>query len=225
MQQLLLDITPLPSPTLTNFLPGHNAELLQLLQRVLAGQEPERFVYVWGGPGCGKSHLLQAIVQGYARKKLKVAYFTRGTQLDATVGDEIDCVAVDDVDCLDASAQIKLFNLYNQIRGEGHAFLLVSGHAAPAQLTLRQDLVTRLGWGLVYQVHELTDEEKMLALRSHAAGCGFDLPQDICDYLLRHGRRDLPSLMGTLDALGRYSLVNQRQITMPLLRELLQGAL
>jgi DnaA family protein len=61
-------------------------------------------------------------------------------------------------------------------------------------------------------------------MKTHAAGCGFDLPPEICLYLLRHGRRDLPSLMMTLDALDRYSLVHQRQITIPLLRELLQVA-
>lgn len=223
MQQLLLDISPPPSPTLANFLQGHNAELLQLLRQVLAGQEQERFVYVWGGPGCGKTHLLRAMIEGHIQQKLKTAYVTSDAHSDATIDVEIDCVAVDDVDRFDALAQIKLFNLYNQIRDEGHAFLLVSGRAAPAQLKLRQDLVTRLGWGLVYQVHELSDEEKMLAMKRHAVSCGFELPQDICDYLLRHGRRDLPSLMRMLDALDRYSLVNQRQITIPLLRELMQG--
>lgn len=60
---------------------------------------------------------------------------------------DIDCVAVDDIDCLDALAQIGLFNLYNQLRDESQAFLLVSGSAAPAYLNMRQDLVTRLGWG------------------------------------------------------------------------------
>ena len=100
---------------------------------------------------------------------------------------EADCVTVDDVDRLGAEAQIGLFNLYNHIRDEGHAFLLVSGPVAPAQLKLRGDLVTRLGWGLVYQVHELTDEEKIKAMKSHAASRGLDLPQEVCDYLLRHG--------------------------------------
>ena len=114
-------------------------------------------------------------------------------------------VAVDDVDRLNPSAQIGLFNLYNRMRDEGHALLLVSGSIAPAQLKLREDLVTRLGWGLVYQMHELTDEEKALAMKSHAASRGFNLPQEVGDYLLRHGQRDLPSLMAALDALDRYS--------------------
>ena len=99
--------------------------------------------------------------------------------------------------------------------------MLVSGSTAPAQLILRKDLVTRLGWGLVYQVHELSDDEKIRAMKSHAASRGFDLPQDVCDYLLQHVQRDLPSLMVTLDALDLYSLTDQRQITISMLRELL----
>ena len=143
--------------------------------------------------------------------------------LNADVNESIDCVVVDDVDLLGMPSQIKLFNLYNQIRDESNTFLIVSGQLAPAQLNLRQDLVTRLGWGLVYRVHELMDEEKTKAMKHHATNCGFDLPQEVCDYLLRHERRDLLSLIGTIDALGRYSLANKRQITIPLLRELLQG--
>lgn len=222
MMQLLLDIAPPAPPTLDNFVAGRNVELLQTLGNILAGQERERFIYLWGGSGCGKSHLLQAAVEASAKKNLHTEFIVCSGDTEFSANINADCVAVDDVDRLNPSAQIGLFNLYNRMRDEGHALLLVSGPTAPAQLGLREDLVTRLGWGLVYQVHELTDEEKALALKSHAASRGFDLPQEVGDYLLRHGQRDLPSLMATLDALDRYSLANQRQVTVPLLRELLQ---
>jgi len=222
MKQLLLDIAPPSPPTLANFVPGRNVELLQTLSNVIEGLERERFVYLWGGAGCGRSHLLQAVAGICMRRKMDVAYFSCTPETDFIASSEADCVTVDDVDRLDAEAQISLFNLYNHIRNEGHAFLLVSGPAAPAQLTLRVDLITRLGWGLVYQVHELSDEEKIKAMKSHAIDRGLDLPQEVCDYLLRHGRRDLPSLMATLDALDGFSLANQRRITVQLVRELFQ---
>jgi DnaA family protein len=222
MKQLLLDIAPSPPPTLANFVPGRNIELLQTLSNIIEGLERERFVYLWGGAGCGRSHLLQAVAGICMRRKMDVAYFSCTPETDFIASSEADCVTVDDVDRLDAEAQISLFNLYNHIRNEGHAFLLVSGPAAPAQLKLRVDLITRLGWGLVYQVHELSDEEKIKAMKSHAMDRGLDLPQEVCDYLLRHGRRDLPSLMATLDALDGFSLANQRRITVPLVRELFQ---
>lgn len=226
MKQLVLDIAPSPPPTLANFVSGRNAELLQTLGNILAGLEREHFVYLWGGTGCGKSHLLQGMAGLCMHDKMSTAYFACDANTSFTAGSEADCVMVDDVDRLNAEAQIGLFNLYNYIRDEGRALLLVSGSTAPAQLKLkvREDLVTRLGWGLVYQVHELTDEEKAKAMKSHSASRGLDLSQEVCDYLLRHGRRDLPSLMATLDALDSYSLANRRKVTVPLVRELLQVA-
>lgn len=226
MKQLVLDIAPSSPPTLANFVPGRNVELLHTLNNILAGSEREHFVYLWGGTGCGRSHLLQGVAGMCMCNKMSTAYFACDADTSFVASDEADCVMVDDVDRLNANAQIGLFNLYNRIRDEGRALLLVSGPAAPAQLKLkvREDLVTRLGWGLVYQVHELTDEEKIKAMQSHAASRGLDLPREVCDYLLRHARRDLPSLMATLDALDGYSLANQRKVTVPLVRELLQIA-
>lgn len=224
MKQLALDIAPSPPPTLDNFVPGRNAELLQTLGNILSGREQEHFVYLWGAVGCGRSHLLQGVAGICMRNQMSTAYFACDANTSFAAGSEADCVMVDDVDRLNAKAQIGLFNLYNRIREEGDALLLVSGSAAPVQLTLREDLVTRLGWGLVYHVHELTDEEKIKAMKSHAASRGLDLPQEVCDYLLRHGRRDLPSLMATLDSLDSYSLANRRKVTVPLVRELLRIA-
>ncbi|PTR15467.1 regulatory inactivation of DnaA Hda protein [Nitrosospira sp. Nsp2] len=224
MKQLLLDIAPPPLPTLANFVPGRNAELLQTLENILMGREKERFFYLWGNRGCGKSHLLQGLAGAYKHTRMKATYYACDENTRFAADGEADCVLVDDSDRLGAEAQIDLFNLYNRIRDEGHACLLVTGPVAPAQLKLRDDLVTRLGWGLVYQVHELTDEEKIKAMKSHAASRGLDLPQEVGDYLLRHERRDLPTLIATVDALDNYALANRRKITVPLVRELLQAA-
>ena len=224
VKQLPLDIAPPPLPTLANFVPGRNAELLQTLENIPLGREKERFFYLWGNEGCGKSHLLQGLAGAYEHHRISVNYFACAEDTRFEIDGEIDCVLVDDVDRLGPEAQVGLFNLYNRIRDEGHAFLLVTGPVAPAQLKLRDDLVTRLGWGLVYQVHELTDEEKIKAMKSHAASRGLDLPQEVGDYLLRHERRDLPTLIATVDALDNYALASRRKITVPLVRELLQAA-
>ncbi|SDI09413.1 DnaA regulatory inactivator Hda [Nitrosomonas sp. Nm132] len=227
MKQLLLDIAPPRPPTLENFIPGRNLELLQTLRKAVTNtnQNPERFIYVWGSAGCGKSHLLQAVAETFVQQQLTAIYVSCEINSEfAFDADSIDCVTIDNVERLGSVAQVRLFNFYNQVREEGNALFLVSGEVPPAQLTLRQDLVTRLGWGLAYQIHELSDEEKREAMRSHAISCGFELSHEICDYLLRHEQRDLPTLIRVVDALDRYSLAKQRQITLPLLRELLQAA-
>jgi DnaA family protein len=128
---------------------------------------------------------------------------------------------LDDCDRLDDDQQIAAFALYNQIREAG-GVLVAAATKPPAQLMLREDLRTRLAWGLVYQVQGLSDEEKIDALSKSADARGLVLSPGVLPYLLTHSRRDMQSLSAILDALDRYSLETQRPITMPLLRELLQ---
>jgi len=224
MKQLILDISPPQSPSLANFIAGHNVELLQMLYTLAASGLQERFVYVWGELGSGKSHLLKAFLQSMRANQRDVTYIHAGTQqaIDPEALENA-VVAVDDVELLDEQQQIALFNLYNRMR-EGQGVLLVSGHCAPAQLELRQDLVTRLGWGLIYQIHALSDVEKIQALKTHSQERGFELSQEVAEYLLRHWRRDMPSLLAMLDSLDRFSLETKRPITIPLLKQLLQPA-
>jgi DnaA-homolog protein len=220
MKQLLLDIAPPPAPTLDNFVPGRNGELVIALYALANGASHERFIYLWGAAGSGCSHLLRAALDAARRNGRRTAWFdAEAAAFDAA--DEIFC-AVDDVHRLGAEAQIAMFSLYNRIRG-GSGVLIASGNAPPAQLQLRADLVTRLAAGLVYQVHGLNDDEKSAALRRHAEARGFRLSQEIADYVLRHARRDMPSLLALLDALDRYSRETKRAITVPLLRELLDA--
>ncbi len=223
MSQLLLDIAPDKQPTLDNFVVGRNPELLSALRHALTGSSSERCFYVWGETGSGKSHLLQACVREVLDAQHSAVYAQgrvppRNMDMGAAV------VAVDDVEMLDDAEQIGLFDLYNQIR-DGGGMLLVSGKESPLHLKLRDDLRTRLGWGLVYQLHGLSDEEKAQALMQHARERGFALPAEVTQYLLRHGRRDLPSLMGVLDALDELSLRLHRAPSVPLLKEVMQQEL
>ena len=220
MKQLVLDIALPAAPTLDNFVPGRNAELVAALYALANGTGNERFFYLWGADGSGRSHLLRAVAAAAQRNGRRTVWFDAQTKaIDAA--DDALC-AVDDVHLLGAEAQVALFNLHNRIRG-GNGALLASGNAAPAQLLLRADLVTRLAAGLVYQLHGLDDEEKSAALRRHADARGLRLAPEVATYLLRHARRDMPSLLALLDALDRYSLETQRAITVPLLRELLEA--
>lgn len=221
MKQLALTLAPPPAPALDNFFPGRNVELVSALDALASADAAGHFIYLWGEHGCGRSHLLQAAIATLEERGLAACYVPRDEPLpDEESG--LQAIAVDDVDQLSAQAQIAFFNIYNRLR-ERHGIVLAAGFAPPAQLQLRPDLLTRLGWGLVYQVHALSDDEKMLALKRHAAARAFDLPDGVAEYLLRHMKRDLPSLMAMLDALDRYSLEAKRPITLPLLRELLQS--
>ena len=133
----------------------------------------------------------------------------------------ISLYLIDDCERLSAQAQIDAFNLFNSIREQG-GVLVSTGDSAPAQLKVREDLRTRLGWGLIYRIHGLSDEEKMDALSQAAAARGMILSPGLLPYLITHFRRDMRSLSAMLEALDRYSLETKRPITLPLLRSLLQ---
>jgi len=221
MRQLALGLAPSPAPAFDNYFPGRNVEAMSALHSLASGQSGEQFVYLWGERGCGRSHLLQAAVAAASSRGIIARYIAAGEALPAE-DSGVRMLAVDDVEKFDAQAQLEFFRLYNALR-ERQGAVLAAGNVAPARLQLRPDLLTRLGWGLVFQVHVLSDDDKRVALKRHAAARAFDLRDEIVEYLLRHLKRDLPSLMAVLDALDRYSLETKRPITLPLLRQLLQS--
>jgi DnaA family protein len=133
----------------------------------------------------------------------------------------VNLYLLDDCDKLSEEAQIAAFALFNQVR-ENNGMMIAAGAVAPAILAVREDLRTRLGWGLIYQIHELTDEQKIAALSHAAVARGLTLSSGVLPYLITHFKRDMRSLSAMLDALDHYSLETKRPITLPLLRDLLQ---
>lgn len=219
MSQLVLDLKPEQAPSLDNFVAGTNMELVDRL-RELAGPDNFDTLYLWGAEGSGRTHLLSAIAlaAGPHRTTRFVAGATAGADMNVPPG---GLLIVDDVDRLDADAQVALFRAFNAARLIGHAVLL-AGPLPPLQLELREDLRTRIGQSLIYEVKPLTDDEKSAALARHALLRGMKVDGSLVNYLLRHGRRDLPSLMAVLDALDRATLEQQRPATLPLLKDVME---
>ncbi|HHW63862.1 MAG TPA: DnaA regulatory inactivator Hda [Rhodocyclaceae bacterium] len=228
MKQLVLDIRPDAPPTLENFVAGANAELVAtvslLADPATAVQLPARHIYLWGAAGSGRSHLLRATV-AMARDTGRPAHLLAAADVDENLPETADALlAIDDVDQLAPAAQIALFNAFNRARGSGQS-LLLSGPAAPLALRLREDLRTRIGQSLIYEVQPLDDASRAAILATLAERRGLRLADEVVDFLLRHGRRELASLRDVLDALDAASLERKRPITLPLLREMIQQGL
>lgn len=217
MQQLLLEVVRASPPTFENFVVGVNQELIHTLANATGTQIQDCFIYLWGESGCGKSHLLQATMHALLDRQLPIRFIDCRQIVVADFSPDVNRVVIDAVELLDDTNQIRLFNLYNHIRESGTGLFLASGTQPPAQLGLREDLTTRLGWGLVYQVHALTDAQKIEAMQHHATRRGFVLTQEICEFLLKYSPRDLSSLIGLIDDLDHYSLQQQRPVTRTLL--------
>lgn len=196
-RQLALPLQPPPAPTLDNFVPGRNGELVARLRELRAGRGTEAVLYLWGSAGSGRSHLLRAC----ERHDVRIA---------------------DDVERLEDPAQVELFHAINRARESGGT-VLAAGALPPARLALREDLRSRLAWGLVYEVLPLSDEERSVYLLGEAARRGMRLTDEVADYLLARVRRDMASLGAILDHLDRVSLERRRAVTLPLVREVLRA--
>lgn len=205
---------PAGEARLDRFVVGRNTELMAQLHAMLDGDAAERSVYVWGAPGSGKSYLLAAWAH---------ACRARGLTVDETGEQAAEAVVADGIESWGEGRQRAGFAAFNRVRETGGLWL-AAGNAAPADLPVMPELRTRLGWGLVFQLHALNDAEKRAALRRHAETMGFRLEPAVAEYLLNHTARDMQSLLRTLDALDRLSLETRRPITLPLLRQLLARA-
>ena len=194
MEQLLLNIKLPIQKTFENFVIGDNKECFDSLINFILPNNDIFFIYIWGEKGCGKSHLAEAI----KHKNITI---------------------IEDIDQASQSKQIEIFNLYNAHKAE-HKKLLVTGNNNPNKMMLRDDLASRLSWGLVYKLNLLSDIEKKQALNLYSKDRGLNLKIEIIEYLLRYYKRDLHSLIATLDALDRWSLKTKRPITIPLLKEM-----
>ena len=224
-EQLVLELAQPEPPTFANFVAGPNGEALAALHSLAAGTTRESGLLLWGTRGAGKSHLLAACAAAARAAARPVVRCDSPAALPAV--DDVAAstlLVVDAIDTADPQAQGRLFTLINRLAAL-HGRWLGAAALPPARLALREDLRTRLALGLVLEILPLADADKPQALVAYARERGFDLADDVIDYLLAHGRRDMGSLMAALAALDRRSLAVKRSVTVPLLREWLQGDL
>lgn len=213
MQQLPLDLIQTPPPTLENYVVGPNAQAVSTVEQIAAGNPPAKIVVLCGPPGSGKSHLLNALLHrsDALRASTSALMDAQDDAYRIWVSDEPDKASEDE--------QQQLFNQINLLRSRTDSCLIIGLRDAPATLSLRDDLRTRLASGLLISLHLLSDEEKALALKQHANARGLKADQKALDWLLTFQDRDIRHLMAYLDAVDRYALQNRRPLSVALLRE------
>ena len=242
-KQFALDISHSPNASLENYLPGKDLALISALQDIARSWVKEdikslnnplnqRWFYWWGPEGSGRSHLLKAIenaakcadLEHIALTPFEPTSWVRLEEKMDALSDSTtpSVITVDDVDRLDDRFVGSLFRILNGVQASKAIHIFMAGNAAPANLKLREDLRTRLGWGLIFQTQLLDDDEKIQALEEAAKARGLVLSPDVLPWLLSRFYRDMPSLMALIDALDAYSLETKRAVTLPLVRELLQ---
>lgn len=226
MKQIALDIGLAPGPTLASYFPGKNEAALQHLALWLGDKSraaPRSPVptYLWGESGSGKTHLLRAVHDALREQGASVGW------LDATLNEPLAfneawvAVLMDDVDLYSSVQQHAAFNWFINAQTH-HIAVLAAGNAPPADLMLREDLRTRLGWGHVFALLTLSESERRAVLRQQADARGIFLSDEVMDFMLNRFSRDLGSLSLLLDQLDGYALQTQRAITIPLIKAMLE---
>jgi len=217
MRQIPLAIGPEPLPTFDSFLPGPNGGALEHLRRLAMPAAP---VYLWGPTGCGKTHLLRALAFAAQQAGQRVGWFEAGDTPPWTLAPGWSLVVIDRCDELDPAAQQAAFALFVEAATEG-VQVAGAGRLPPVDLALRDDLRTRLGWGHVFAMDVLDEDETRAALRREGDRRGIFLSDDVMDHLLTRFPRDLKHLMALLDRLDDYALSRARNVTVPLVRSML----
>lgn len=241
-RQTTLDLGHNPEVRLSTFIPTGNESLIEALQTLEQSwgsaqqtntpnlRVDQRLIHAWGASGSGRSHILLAMLTRANDLGISACLLNHSSTPDEwrrasseleESAEKVALLCVDDVDHLDEFSQGALFRLHNLIKDSPRQILITTSSLPPASLRLRDDLRTRLAWGLVFQMHTLSDAEKLNALEKAAVARGLNLSSDVAPWLLRHFHRDMPSLMALLEAIDVYSLETKRAVTLPLVKEML----
>jgi DnaA family protein len=227
MKQMALDIGLHTTPTLDSFFAGPNSAALQHLKLWTTSQMPSPVpTYLWGESGSGKSHLLRAVQAELSNAGVSVGWLD-ADQNERLIFDEAwTAVLMDDVHLYNLEQQQLAFNWFvNALTPKSGSprWVLAAGMLPPADLKLRDDLRSRLGWGHVYGLQVLSDTERRAVLRSEADARGLFLSDEVMSYMLSRFSRDLSILMSLRDHLDQFALQTKRAITIPLIKSMLES--
>jgi DnaA family protein len=224
--QIPLPLMPRRDSRFDDFVVGPNHAVVEALKHM--PEEPGSHIFLYGGEGSGKTHLLNALCYQVRESQGRAFYLAlKRLPKDAIASlqglESLDLVCVDDLHVIagDPAWEEALFHCFNRIR-EANGRLLISSQQRLSALQLGlPDLASRLAWGLRLPLLPLEDSDKLKVIELHSDTLGLSLPTDVQRYLLKHSDRSLAALIQTVDGLAQAALTHKRRITIPLAREVL----
>ncbi len=229
MKQLALDIGIRNQPQLDQMDAQANAVLLEQLRAWLdrlASDKQVRMtpaIYIWGEAGCGKTHLLRALARALGQQGLTFGWMDPHSEQSSSWDAQWCAGLLDAVDDYQPAQQARAFQWF--IDAQTHQKpLIATGRRPPADLPLREDLRSRLGWGEVFRMQPPGDERRREILQAQARARGLNFSTEVADYLLTRFSRDLGHLISLLDQLDRYAMQRKRPMTIPLIKAMMEEA-
>lgn len=204
-----------------------NADLLSYLRQA----RPE-VLYLYGKPHTGISHLLLALIRQAQSQQEIAQYLPLKEFSDASINgleylEQCQLLCVDDIEQVSAKNewQVQVLHLFNRIRQQGGR-VVFAGHKSPSNLQIDlADLRSRILSGQTWMVTEMSDPQKLSALKMRASSRGFTLSDQVTNYLLGRQQRDMTTLMQRLDQLDHLSLQEKKLITVPLVKKLIESGM
>lgn len=226
-EQLPLRVSFREDAVFEDFLPGQNASAVGTLRQALARLD-QHLIVLWGGPGAGVSHLLQAAVNDLHTQGLNAIYLPISECFSHGVGaldglSELDAIALDDMQLVEQDTQWQeaIFHLYNQLKDSGK-LILIGLKSSPLASDFRlADLKSRLSSGLTLQLQRMTDEERIDWLIWKGRRRGLIIERDVSEFLIHRHNQNVAELERSFEVLDSASLAEKRKITIPFLKKIL----
>jgi chromosomal replication initiator protein len=238
-----------PRLSFDNFIVGKPNELAHAAARrvaeACAGPKhsvPFNPLFLYGGVGLGKTHLMHAIAW-HVRKHApvrKVIYlsaekfmyqFIRALRFRSTMDFKdqfrsVDLLMIDDVQFISGkdSTQEEFFHTFNALVDQNRQ-IVISADKSPSDLDIEERMRSRLGWGLVADIHPTTYELRLGILESKAEQLGLQLPQKVMEFLAHKITSNVRELEGALNRIGAHTQLVRRDLTLETAQELLQDLL
>ena len=221
-----------------NFVVGSNNKLAYVTAQTVAQKPGEKYnpLYIYGGPGLGKTHIMQAIGHYIIknRSELKVLFITAEEFVNDVVnalarGDEktknmnkfrkkyreVDVLLIDDIQLIAGKTRTEeeVFNTFNTLHGAGKQIVLTSDRTPKEIPSLSDRLISRFEWGLMADIQPPDIETRMAILSNLARDSSIEVPNNIIEFLATVYASNIRELEGAFNRVTAYASINETPLT------------